>query len=188
MLRRTMLLSTLALGACGAPLLPQAGPSASLPRDAVTGAGDPLESAIINTAYSFGSPERLAGRPELAARALAQMEFIATEVPTNVRFVSDTSSAAQQLANARREWRAALGIPESVPPQPVINALFAAARAIDYGQGDPAAPLAPPVFPQGGAATLVTLRNLPPLPRTNAAAVAALSAMQAVQGTNRGRF
>ena len=188
MLRRTVLLATLALGACSTSLLPEPGPSASLPRDATNGAGDPLQSAIMNAASSFGDTDRLAGRPELAARALAQMEYITIEVPQNVRFTSDASLASLQLVNARREWRAALGIPESVPPQPVINALFAAARAIEYGQGDPTSALTSPIFSRGGAATLAQLRDLPPLPRTNGAAVAALDAMRKVEGTNRGRF
>ena len=47
----------------------------SLPPDAVVGAGDPTRSAILNTAYAFGTPASLAGRPAEAAVAGAQLDY-----------------------------------------------------------------------------------------------------------------
>ena len=62
--------------------------------------------------------------------------------------------------------------------QPVINSLYAAARALSSQQGDPAAALSSPVFPQGGQATLTRLASLPSLPLTNSAAVTATDAIR----------
>jgi len=164
------LAALLALGACTLPPPPE---TASLPADAVVGAGDPLNSAVANTSVAFSSPALLAGRPAQAARAVAQMEWLAVEMPTNPRLTSVSPSIIGQMAAARAEWRAALGIAPDAEAQPVINGLYAAARALNAQQGDPAAALSGPAFPQGGQATLTRLAALPSLPLTNSAAVTA---------------
>ncbi|MBL6077278.1 hypothetical protein JMJ56_04615 [Belnapia sp. T18] len=169
------LAALLALGACALPPPPE---SASLPADAVIGAGDPLRSAIANTSVAFSSQALLAGRPAEAARAVAQMEWLAVEMPTNPRLTSVSPSIIGQMAAARAEWRAALGIAPDVPAQPVINGLYAAARALSAQQGDPAAALSTSAFPQGGQATLLRLAALPSLPLTNSAAVTATDAIR----------
>ena len=65
-MRRTAALALLlAATACGGPVAPYA----SLPGDAVVGAGDPTRAAIFGSAYAFGAPDSLAGRPDAAARA-----------------------------------------------------------------------------------------------------------------------
>jgi hypothetical protein len=163
------------LGACTLPPPPE---TASLPPDAVIGAGDPLRSAIANTSVAFSSPALLAGRPAEAAKAIAQMEWLAVEMPTNPRLTSVSPSIIGQMAAARAEWRAALGIAPDAPAQPVINGLYAAARAISGQQGDPAAALASPAFPQGGQSVLARLAALPSLPLTNSAAVTATDAIR----------
>ncbi len=177
MMIRTVLslAAMLAFGACTLPPPPE---SASLPADAVIGAGDPLRSAVANTSVAFSSPALLAGRPAQAARAVAQMEWLAVEMPTNPRLTSVSPSIIGQMAAARAEWRAALGIAPNAQAQPVIDSLYAAARAISSRQGDPAAALASPVFPQGGQATLTRLATLPSLPLTNSAAVTAIDAIR----------
>ena len=58
---------------------------ASLPADAVQGAGDPARAAILEAAYASGDPARLAGRPAEAARAVAELEYLASEIPTGAR-------------------------------------------------------------------------------------------------------
>ena len=66
---RGLLVALPLLGGCaglGGPV-----PSAVLPPDAVEGAGDPTRAAILNTAYAFGNPASLVGRPDEAARAVA---------------------------------------------------------------------------------------------------------------------
>ncbi|TDG28978.1 hypothetical protein [Paracraurococcus ruber] len=180
------LLALLALGACGA--LPPA-QYASLPPDAVAGAGDPLRSAVANTSVAFASPQKLAGRPAEAAQAVAQMEYLAVEIPNNVRYPSISPTVGTQFAQARREWRSALGIAPDAPPQPVIESLYAASRAIRAGQPDAAASALPAaVFPQGGQTAVLRLASMPGLPLTNQAAVAATDALRRTDGAPRGRF
>jgi len=185
-LRRTLpVLAALALAACAGSL----GPAASLPPDAVMGAGDPLRSAITSTSLAFASPSRLAGRPAEAARAIAQMEYLAVEIPGNPRLVGDSPTLDAQLRSARQEWRAALGIPPEVPAQAVIDSLYAAARALGTGQPATAASVLPAVaFPGGGQATLARLGDLPSLPHTNAAAVAATETLRGQEGPTSGRL
>jgi hypothetical protein len=175
----------LSLAACG----PQpAQVTASLPADAILGAGDPLRSAAANTSVVFGSPQQLAGRPADAARAVAQMEYLAVQIPHNPRFPGISPTAGSQFAAARREWRGALGIPAEQPPQAVIESLYAASRALQAGQKDAAAAALPAnVFPQGGQTALLRLASLPSLPLTNDAAVTASQTLQRSE-THHGRF
>ncbi|MDO9712402.1 hypothetical protein [Paracraurococcus lichenis] len=180
------LLAALALGACADQ--PPA-PSANLPPDAVVGAGDPLRSAVANTSVAFASPRKLAGRPADAAQAVAQMEYLAVAIPTDPRYPYISPTVGTQFEQARREWRAALGIPDATPPQPVIESLYAAARAVRSGQPDAAAAALPAtVFPQGGQTAMLRLASLPDLPLTNQAAVTATDALRRTDGQPRGRF
>ncbi|WP_431269792.1 hypothetical protein [Dankookia sp. P2] len=175
----------LSVSACG-PQPPQV--SASLPPDAILGAGDPLRSAAANTSVVFGSPQQLAGRPAEAARAVAQMEYLAVQIPNNPRFPGVSPTVESQFVAARREWRGALGIPAEQPPQAVIESLYAASRALQAGQKDAAAAALPAhVFPQGGQTALLRLASLPRLPLTNDAAVAASQTLQRSEA-GRGRF
>lgn len=147
----------------------QVAPYATLPGDAIIGAGDPTRAAIIGSAYAFGSPESLAGRPEAAARAAAEVEYLATEIPTGPRWVQFNPSISQELVAAREELRAALGISPDAPPQAVVDALYAASRALRAGDREAAERLLqPPVF-QNGQGALLRLASLPPLPRTRTA-------------------
>jgi hypothetical protein len=158
-----------AAGAC-APLGPPP-PSVALPSDAVVGAGDPTRAAIINTAYAFGSPGVLAGRPDEAARAAANFEFIAVEIPYGPRYRGLNAILQPELEAGRAELRSVLGIRPDAPPQAVIDGLYAASRALRAG--DTAAAdriLSSPVFAAGGQATLQRLAALPPMPRVNVAA------------------
>jgi hypothetical protein len=117
------------------------------------------------------------------------MEYLATELPNNPRFLGGPVNLQAQMLQAREEWREALGIPPGLPPQPVIDSLYAAARALNAGQPEAAASALPGViFPQGGQVTLTRLAALPELPRTNTAAVGATAVLRAVEGDRRGRF
>lgn len=146
-----------------------AGPYAQLPTDAVTGAGDPTRVAIIGSAYAFGAPSSIAGRPAAAARAAAQVEYLATEIPSGPRFFEFSPLVGQELVAARDELRAALGISPAAPPQAVVDGLYAASRALRAENGPAAAAaLTAPAFPDGRV-TLARLGSLPPLPRTRIA-------------------
>ncbi|MFC7693140.1 hypothetical protein ACFQY5_29840 [Paeniroseomonas aquatica] len=179
------LAALVAMGACTLPPPPQ---SASLPNDAVVGAGDPLRSAVNTTAFAFSSQSQLAGRPAQAARAVAQMEWLTVELPGNPRLTNVSPTVFNQLVQARAEWRAALGIPAGAEAQPVIDALYAAARALGSRQSSEAAAALPAsLFPQG-AATLTRLAALPGLPLTNRAAVGATEAIRDLDSASSRRL
>ena len=146
-------------------------PSAVLPADAVEGAGDPTRAAIINTAYAFNAPASLAGRPDEAARAVANYEHLAVEIPTGPRWVDFSPLVGLELQRGLGDVRNAVGVAPGAPPQAVIDALYAAFRALRSGDAEAARRvLAPPLFPAGGEATLARLAALPPLPRAGFAA------------------
>jgi hypothetical protein len=166
----------MACSACTPSASDQYGP-ASLPPDAVVGAGDPLRSSVISTASAFASPGRLSAAA--AARAVAQMEFLAANLPQSPTLRFSPPILGPQLDIAREEWRSALGIAPGAPAQSVINGLYTAGRALDAGQNDIAlAALSRVPFQRGGPATLAQLSALPPLPRTAAAAATAQQTLQ----------
>ena len=174
--RRGTLSAVLLLAGCVAPDQPPQG-YARLPSDAVEGAGDPTRAAILNAAYAFGNPASLAGRPAEAARAAANYEFLATELPYGPRWRGFSGIVSTELAAGLRELRPALGIAPNAPAQAVVDGLYAASRALRAGD-QPAAErvLSAPVFTAGGPATLQRLAALPPLPRV--AAASALAAQE----------
>ena len=173
--RRLALLALAALAACGPPSPMH---MASLPRGFVDGAGDPLRAAVLQAGAAFSNQPALQGNPAAAARAIAEMEFLAVQLPGNPTVPGNTSLLQPQMFIARAEWRGALGIAPEVPPQAVIDPLFAAVRALEAGNRAAAsAALVPGVFAPGGEGTLARLAALPPLPRT---AHAAASAQQAL--------
>ncbi len=160
--------------------------TAQLPRDAVQGAGDPTRSAVFTTNSIFAQAHPAMGDPAEAARAIAQMEFLAVDLPRNNNLSSPSATLVPELVAARREWRRVLDIAPEAPAQPVINALFAASRALDAGQPTAAAAALPnDIFRKGGTATLAQLSSLPRLPNT---AVAAATAQQSLQRFSSGPF
>jgi hypothetical protein len=166
----------LALAGCGT-----AQPYATLPRDAVDGVGDPTRAAVIGTAYAFAS------HPvgPYAARAAAEVEYLATEIPSGPRWVDFNPTIAIGLQAARAELHQALGIAADAPPQAVVDGLFAASRAMRQGDAVAArAALAAPVFPDGGI-TLQRLANLPDLPRTRSATALAERELYRVEQDNQ---
>ena len=88
---------SLPLLACGGP----APPFTDLPPDAVVGAGDPTRAAIVYTAYVFNTPASLARRPADAARAAAQVEHLATEIPYGPRWFEFSPLVGRELVAAR---------------------------------------------------------------------------------------
>ncbi|GGC55039.1 hypothetical protein GCM10011504_36680 [Siccirubricoccus deserti] len=176
--RRTVVLASLALAGCVAAGNVPPGGYATLPADAVVGAGDPTRAAIINTAYVFGNPASVAGRPDAAARAVANFEYLAVELPYGPRWRGFSPLVATEFAQGQAELRPAIGIAPNAPAQPVVDALFAASRALQAGDRAAAERiLSSPIFPAGGAATLQRLAALPMLPRANAATSLAASEM-----------
>ena len=172
---------SLPLLACGGP----APPHASLPADAVVGAGDPTRAAILSTAYAFNTPAAVARRPVDAARAAAQVEHLATEIPYGPRWREFSPLVGRELVAARGELRAALGVSPDAQPQAVVDGLYSASRAIVAGDAVAAErALAPPAFGDGRA-TLGRLASLPPLPRTGTATALAEREMIRVDQADR---
>lgn len=177
MIRLPILFAGLALAACAAQ---PPTPTATLPRDAFDGIGDPARSAVFETAYAFRGNTAVAGDPARFARVTAEVEYLAVEMPYASRWVQFSPIVGQELVAARDELRAALGIWPEAPPQVVVELLFAAARALAAGN-DAAAQraLLPPIFPDA-AATLATLRQPPALPRTGTATALANAEMNRI--------
>lgn len=176
---RSLLAALALLGACAGPGAPV--PSAVLPPDAVEGVGDPTRAAILNTASAFGNPASMIGRPDEAARAVANYEHLAVEIPTGPRWVAFSPLVGLELRRGLGDVRSAVGIAPGTPPQPVVDTLYAAFRALRAGDAEAARrALSPPVFPAGGEATLARLSSLPPLPRAAFAASFAAREMSRV--------
>ena len=164
MRRRPLLLLPALLAACEA--LPPA-ESARLPPGSVDGAGDPTRAAVSRAAFFFGQPPARRD-PALAARAIADMEFLAASLPTDPRYSND-SLLPVRLRQARAEWRAALAIPPEVPAQAVIDRMW----RIHQGAAD--------------AEMTPRLAALPALPRTAEAASAA-ARVQSMPDSSRMRL
>lgn len=163
MSRALALLAMLPLVAC----VPAAGPTASLPFDAVQGAGDPTRSAIFSTAYAFNNPGGLAD-PAVAARAAANLEWLATNIPQDPRY-SYAPTLNGQLAQAQAELRAALLVSSSAPSQAVVDGLYGAARALRFNDRAAAIQALPVTAFPDGRTTLLRLAAMPPLPLAAAA-------------------
>lgn len=142
-------------------------------------AADPLRAALDAAAAAFADRgAALAGRPAEAALAVAQLEYVAANLPRSPRYAMLAGGVGRDLALAREEVRDALGIAEAAEPAEVVRALLAAARALRAGDRQAAAAaLAPPLFRPGGARSLARLGELGPLPQ---AAIATITASQAV--------
>ncbi len=184
-----------ALGLCAAALLaglaactpgPNYSPrdAVALPPDAVIGAGDPTRTAIINAAYLFGTPASLAGRPAEAAVAVAQLDYLASEITFGPRWREFDPTVGLLLQRARQEVRNYVGVSQDAAPQVVIDTFYTASRALRAN--DTAAAeriLAPPVVPNARQ-TLAHLTALPLLPTANHATARAAQELDRVGRIN----
>lgn len=180
------LLAASAAAATGCTPAPNYSPRdwVTLPPDAVVGAGDPTRAAILNTAYAFGTPSSLAGRPAEAAIAVAQLDYLASEIPFGPRWREFDPTVGLLLRRAREEVRGYAGISQQAAPQAVVDALYGASRALRAT--DTAAAeriLAPPVFPNARQ-TLALLSAMPLLPIANQATTRAAQELDRVGRIN----
>ena len=166
MIRRTvMMLTLLATAACTPPGPPPTLPGAS---DAMVGR-DPIVTVGQNVVAFFRAPQ--ANQPAAAARAIAELEWLADTLPRNPRWQTASGTGLNELAQARWEARNALGISSSAPAQAVINGLSAAAVAIEANnQTALAAALPRNIFPLGPAGTVQKLSAPPSVPSVMQAA------------------
>ncbi|MCS6892398.1 MAG: hypothetical protein RMK64_04905 [Rhodovarius sp.] len=153
----------------GGPSLPVQ--TAVLPAEASPGAGDPTRAAILSAAYVLND-RRAMSDPAVAARAAANVEYLAVTLPGNPHFTAGALTQLQFEA-AREEVRRTLGIAADAPAQLVVDSLYAAARALSVqDRAGAAAALAPRAFPDREA-TLARLSAMPALPLSARAAASA---------------
>ncbi|MDN3567266.1 hypothetical protein QWZ14_23045 [Paeniroseomonas aquatica] len=165
------LLLALALAGCAElRQAPPAGPPVDLVQ-AGQGRGDQGRDAITAAAAAFADRGRgLAGQPEAAARAVAQLEFATEELRRNPRFAPIPDGVRREMLLARTEARDALGIAEAAPSEQVVGALLAAARALPAGMAAAAARARPaPLFRPGGERSVARLAEIGPLPQASIA-------------------
>jgi hypothetical protein len=162
--RRRLPASLLLLGmaACG-PVDPPVTlpPGLSLQPGFVT--RDPVVVIGQDVAEFFRAPQP--GQPAAAARAIAELEWLAATVPTSPRWQTANPTALTALAQARSEARRALGIPRNAPAQPLIDGLAAAGFAIS--DNDPAElnrALPRSLFTLGPDGTVASLSTPPAVP------------------------
>lgn len=152
----------LGLAACG-PLEPPVTlpPGLSLQPGLVT--RDPVVVIAQDVAEFFSAPQP--GQPAAAARAIAELEWLAATVPGDPRWQTANATALTALTQARFEARRALGIPQRAPAQPVINGLAGAAFAIaDANPAELARALPPSLFTLGPEGTVASLSAPPAVP------------------------
>jgi len=154
------------LAACGMAELP---PTVRLPADAIPAVADPMRSAILGSAYTFGR----ASAPSAKLRAAALVEFMAADYRWGLRWSEYTPITGLALDAARDEIRAAFGVAPGASPQAVADGLFGASRALERGDAiflppglfiEPAQSLArltaPPDLPASRHATALAEREL----------------------------
>ena len=139
-------------------------PSPTLPATLAPAAGgDPVVPVGREMAAFFRNPQP--GRPAEAARAIAELEWLAESLPRSPRWQNASSVGLNGLQQSRWEARRALGIPERAAAQAVINGLAAAARAIEANdQAALARALPRNVFPLGSQEVVRRLAAPPQLP------------------------
>lgn len=102
-------------------------------------------------------------QPAAAARAIAEIEWLAVSLPMSPRWRTTAGEGMTQLTLARNEARTSLGIPRNAAPQSVINGLSAAASAIEAGDNAAVARALPrATFPLGPEETVRRLAAPPP--------------------------
>lgn len=152
----------LPLAACATGELP---PSVRLPPDAIPVAADPMRSAILGSAFSFGQ----ASTPSAKLRGAALVEFMAADYRWAVRWSEYSPLTGLALDAARAEIRQAFGVAPGASPQAVADGLFGAARALERGNDI----FLPPDLFTEPRASLAQLTTPPELPVTrNATALA----------------
>jgi hypothetical protein len=162
----------LVLAACASPSSPPpplpspVSPAPGLPEDEA-------RRAAIDANSWFARPQ--ANQPARAARAHAELEFLAEALTRDPNLRGGAGQGLPQLQIARREHRAALGIPADAPAGAVVLGLRTAAEALERNERAAAiAALPSNVFAAGGEETLRRLA-LPPRVRSARPALVGLA-------------
>jgi len=118
MIRRAVLMLALTIASCG-----PSGPPPSLPQslggsDAMVGR-DPIVVVGQEVVAFYRNPQP--NQPAAAARAIAELEWLADTLPNNPRWMTASDVGINSLIESRWTARRALGIPQNAPAQAVIN-------------------------------------------------------------------
>lgn len=140
-----------------------------VPQPTVASVADPMRQAVIGAAFAFSDTTRLAGRPADAARAAAQLEWMAVALAQDQWWIGAVPTLFFQLRDAGEDLRGAIGLAPQASAVVVTRSLGEAAGALDRGDRAAAAAALAPVAPAGGEAALARLYALPALPRAAAA-------------------
>ncbi len=165
-------LALLLLSACALPAREEV---ALPPSFEAAGAPPSFEGMIFDMHAAFADPSRLDAAG--AARAMAELEFVAAEMGLGGPRRDLDPQAALPLRQGRAEARAAIGLRADAPPQAAMEALFAAAAALRAGDRGRAANALGPVS-ASGAAPLERLAALPALPAVQAGTTRAMLALE----------
>jgi hypothetical protein len=169
MIPRTILLAAFALAACAPAAPPPTIPVSAAPGERVI---DPIQRAANNATAFFRRPQP--NQPAAAARAIADIEYLASAVPASPRFQS-AGTAPVQLLQARSQGRQALGIPADAPVQGVIDGLTRAADALESGNQAAAAQALPASIFTIGPDQAIRRLAQPPRIRSASAALSSLA-------------
>jgi hypothetical protein len=132
--------------------------------------------AINFAAWAFASPARTRNNPADAAKAVIAIEYLPGELSKSPRWLMMSPLTKQQMFTARADVRRALGIPQNVPPQLVVNALLQALPALYAGNLQAASRIfVPPAFTLPPGQTVQILANMPFIPSANVATMDAMS-------------
>ncbi|MFC3124792.1 hypothetical protein ACFOD4_06935 [Pseudoroseomonas globiformis] len=123
----------------------------------MTLSADPLEAAIRGAADFFETSYQ--GDPAWAARAVAQLEYLAVEIPAGRSSRDLGAMVGPALLSARHVLRSTLGIPQQDPPQAVIDRMEAIALNRASNPDLAQRLMALPRLPQVNSATQMTLRD-----------------------------
>ena len=139
---------------------------------------DPAITAIQTATYAFARPAAMQGQPAQMALAVASLDAMAGQFSTVGRWSDMNSMAKLEMLQARTRVRAILGIAPDVPSQTVIDALVAAAHALDHGDRAAAErALTGPGFSMAPARMLALLAHFPTVPIANQATSLASQSM-----------
>ena len=132
--------------------------------------GDYDVFATQQAAFAFAQSSRTRGNPAEAARAAANVDYMAGELSTSPRWDNVGPLTKLQMLQARQTVRQTLGVAPGTRSQAVVDDLFAASDAA--AAGNPAAAQAaldPSVFTFGPARTYSLLTDMPFLADVNVA-------------------
>jgi hypothetical protein len=140
-------------------------PFVPVPTSLRLGLGDPAVAAINLLNDAFSRPGRLAGRPAEAADAIAQIEWLVTDIATDQRWFAMSPLVLPALRAGRDEIRQAFGIAADATPAEVVTGFDGAAEGLrDFDVSVAGDALEPLVGRDRIGPALEMLSNLPPLP------------------------